>query len=134
MLFVGSGKVNFFYDRRVCVVEIDQQLVNYYYALIPKYYNKKRQKYSAHITIIRKWEFDYLEYSDSEAEEKGQNIHNCPLFFLYQGLIYFDKPYFYLKCWSWQIGQIRKSFGLKEFRDGFDCYHITVGNVKNGPN
>ena len=127
MLYTSIGKINFFYERKVCVLEIDQQLVNYYYSLIPPYYNKKRQKYSAHITIIRKWEFDYLE---NDAEEKGQNIQNRPLFFLYNGLIKYTHPYFYLQCWSWQIERIRKSFGLKEFRDGFDCYHITLGNIK----
>ena len=128
MIFSSQGVVQS--SKRKCIVMVDQQIANYYYGLIPPYIQKQRQKHPAHITIIREFEFNLFKIPDSEAEEKGGDIHGLPLFFLYQGLIHFTYPYFYLKCWSWQIGQIRKEFGLKEFREGFSCYHITVGNVK----
>jgi hypothetical protein len=47
-----------------------------------------------------------------------------------------DGTYFWLDCFSDEIGYIRKKLGLSIFRNVdlqypvYNCYHITIGNVK----
>jgi hypothetical protein len=47
-----------------------------------------------------------------------------------------DGIYFWLDCFSDEIGYIRKNLGLSIFRDVnvqypiYNCYHVTIGNVK----
>jgi hypothetical protein len=99
---------------------ICQDIVNYYYSLIPKYYYAARQKHPAHVTIIRKdIEFGNLEKYDG-----------------YRGLLEYDpycnidNNYIWLNAYSTDIGKIRQSVGLPEYRYPFTSYHITVGNFK----
>lgn len=102
------------------VAYICQDIVNYYYSLIPKYYYAQRQKYPAHITVVR----------------KGIELANLEKYDGYRGFLEYDPiinhggAYFWLNSYSTDIGKIRESVGLPQYRGDFTSYHITIGNTK----
>ena len=102
----------------------DKEIGNYYYSLIPKYKNARRQAYDSHITIVRDFE-SALCCHDLWDNHRWEIIP-----FEYEPIIYESPPYFFLKCWSEDIGKIREELKLPKYREGFDCYHMTVGNIK----
>lgn len=119
-MFTGYGKI--IYRDSSCVCLIDQELVDYYYSLIPKYKTKNRQKYPAHITIIGKWEKYHTRLYSGEK-----------ISFTYSPFVHESETYYYLNCWSEEIKKIRKVNELCSYRLN-NCYHITLGNKKCQPN
>ena len=103
------------------VVDIDDQIVQYYYSLIPKYYYAQRQMYRGHITVIR---------TGFETWPKSIDYTGRTIFFYYENVVRFTEPYFYLNVYSDDIGNLRRSLGLTYNRWTFTCFHITVGNIK----
>lgn len=105
------------------VALIDEGIVEFYYNMIPAHFIARRSLYRPHITIVRtgkeKCDFDVAQKFEGRAVK-----------FEYDGIIKFDTPYFYLEVWSEEIGKIRQELGLPKFRNGFQCYHITIANVK----
>lgn len=111
------------------VLETDQNIADFYRTLIPKYKCVKRQKYNAHISVVRHEIPLILEnwgkYQDKEIE------------FFYDNQIKFGKIYFWLNCFSKELEYIRKELGLpvsSEYTRPPDTYekvfHMTIGNVK----
>lgn len=106
--------------REYCVAYVDPEIGNYYYSLIPKYKPKQRQKYPAHITIVRL------------GAEQASNFHKYDGLVVecqYLPIILECDLYYFLPAYSDTIGNIREDLGLSRFRFG-DSYHITVGNKK----
>lgn len=105
-----------------CVLELSKDFGDYYYSLIPKYKNAHKQKYNAHVTIVREFEQRNNLFS--------KEIYKNHIFYIdYSSYIWNVSPYFFLKCWSPQIEYLRAFYGLRPYRFG-DCYHITIGNTK----
>jgi hypothetical protein len=122
-MFESFGTIKYGPDLQV-VAEIDQSISDYYFSLIPKYYYANRQMYKAHITVVR------IKKETPINLEYWLKHENRKISFIYNSEINFDGTYFWLKAQSQEIGEIRKELGLNRFRNGFDCYHITIGNVK----
>lgn len=113
------------------VVWVDQEISNLYRKLIPKYYYAQPQLYNAHITVVRL----RLETAKNMDVWNRYNLETVP--FIYDTEVHFDGTYFYLNVQSEKIGDIREELGLPRFRFGElgadkRCYHISIGNVKNG--
>jgi hypothetical protein len=100
---------------------LDRDFGEYYRKLIPPAYYVQPQKYKTHITVVRKFE---------GWKNKDGRFDNASVTIYYKPLVYFEPPYYFLKCWSDDIGEIRVSLGLPEYREGYTNYHITVGNIK----
>ena len=116
----GEGWVN--YRQNSCTLELPPDIGSFYRSLLPKYIWVNIPNYSAHITIVREWERPNEEFLD-----RPYDGYYFP--FTYSGKIYSDGTYFFLKCDSKMVRQMREEFGLIPYRkDG--CLHITIANCK----
>ena len=112
-----------------CILEIDQEIVNYYRWFLPKCLEINPQKYRAHISIVRK---EIPKNLDFWAKYEGKVIN-----FWYQNVIYNGEIYFWLDAYSLKLEKIREELGLSNVwiydkpLIGFNkIFHITLGNVK----
>jgi hypothetical protein len=121
MKFKITGRMQYYDEWAVAYV--DQQIAEYYRALVPKAAYIKPQRYPAHVTVVR---FG-MESPDKAfwGKYEGEQI---PI--EYENIVRTDGTYFWLTAWSPRIAKIRKELGLEEHRDHFKGYHITVGNTK----
>jgi hypothetical protein len=122
MFIRSKGKIRC--GNKSVVVDIDDQIREYYYSLIPKYYGAQRQMYAAHITVVRGL---YQQYPRCMREV----VDGREVSFEYENVVRFDGLYFFLTVYSQDIGKIRQSFGLTFYPHIFTCFHTTVGNIKN---
>ena len=121
-MFKTKAKVAYY--KQYCVAYVDRNIADYYRSLIPKYYYVQPPKYKPHITIVRLG----LEH----AKLNWGYLDGCLIDVYYDTQIINKPPYWFLDVFSEEIANIRKKLGLKELRTGFDCYHLTIGNNKNG--
>ncbi|RDJ35201.1 MAG: hypothetical protein DWQ19_10295 [Crenarchaeota archaeon] len=126
-LFPSRGRLH--YEGRKLVVEVDQQIVNFYRALVPKYVRLNPQKYAAHISVVRKEDFDPANWGRHEGEIVD---------FVYENKIHHGQVYYWLNAFSNRLEEIRVELELpinSEYIRPPDSYekvfHITLGNVKN---
>lgn len=112
------------YYENWAIAYIDPQFGEYYYALVPKYWNLQRPKTPAHITVIRKG-------IESPDMSNWRHYENKVVDFEYEPILQRDDLYSWIDVWSIDIGSIRMYHELPPFREGFECYHITIGNFKN---
>ena len=111
------------YYTNWAVIYIDQQIAEYYRALLPKAWYIQPQRYPAHITIVRaKMESPNKKFW---GRYEGEQVE-----YEYESGIKNDGLYFWLSAWSPRITEIRQELGLPAQRDRFKVYHITVGNTK----
>lgn len=110
------------------VLDIDQNINNFYRSLIPKYFYARPQKHPAHISIVRK----ETPNSTLWNKHKGKEIE-----FAYDSQIHYDNVYFWLNVFSTQLEEIRLELGLPVSSkytlppSGFTrCFHTTIGNRK----
>lgn len=128
-MYEGTGVVKYGPGLRV-IAQIDQGISDFYFSLIPKYYNAKPQAYRAHITIVRlRKETPTL---DAWGLHEGRLIR-----YQYDPVINMGDKYFWLNVFSEEIGDIRVALGLLRYRDDsawggkkHASYHITLGNRK----
>ena len=125
MYFITLAKPVFYSDYGVAY--LDKQLSAYYYSLLPKYYMKQRQKYPPHITFLRK-SVEAIPNLNVWENFRKNGLQDVAI--MYNGDIQFSSPYFFLNAWSEELADLRESLGLSRYRSGFDCFHITVGNIK----
>lgn len=117
-----QGRLQYF--KNWCVAWLPHDFGNYYYSLIPKAKCAQRQMYAAHITVVRKG-IERVPNMDAWNKYDGKNVD-----------IYYDLPivsngiYFWLDAYSEDIEDIRVELGMPRIREPFDCFHITVGNLK----
>jgi hypothetical protein len=129
ILFASSGVLH--YEDKKLVVLADQQISDYYRALIPKYYQVRPQKYRAHISVVRK------ETPPNMAiwkKHEGERIE-----FQYGSYLHNDERYWWLNCFCVRLEDIRRELGLSVSSPytrppgGFEkCFHMTIGNTKEG--
>lgn len=120
-----ESKAQLCYYNRYCVAYTHDDLAKYYLSLIPKAWYVQPQAFPAHLTVVRKDKEDVVTEQENWKAKHGEWIT-----FLYCPCIHNDGTYFWLNCWSKDIGRIRKSLGLSWYRPGFNCYHLTIGNKK----
>ena len=126
-MFQAHGIIKYY--KNWCMAWLDEDdLLAYYRALLPKAWGVCPPMRPAHVSIVRLFE---------EYNPKNWGKYDSQTIVVdYEPGVYTDGTYFWLDCWSDEIGYIRRSLGLSTFRerDGFsnyDCYHITIGNLKN---
>lgn len=129
-LYEAKGVLRYSENFRL-VVEVDEELSNYYRSLIPKWKPIQRQKYTPHVTVVRgrgdrppnpeHWE----KYQDEEIK------------FLYSPDVQEGSVYYWLNVFSTRLEEIRGELGLPihdEYTqppEGFvKCFHMTLGNKK----
>jgi len=113
------------------VVEVDQDLSDYYRSLIPPWKPVNKSMWSAHITLVRPGKEVPIN-TEHWGKYEGESIE-----FLYEPRVYSGKVYYWLNIWCKRLEDIRLELGLpviSEFTlppDGFiKCFHCTIGNMK----
>jgi hypothetical protein len=119
-----------YYNNWVMAWLVEDDLLKYYRGLLPKAWGVCPPMRPAHVSIVRL--FESVPNRSQWGKYDGQSI-----VVEYEPGVQSDGLYYWLDTWSDEIGFIRRSLGLSTFRerDGFSdfgCYHITIGNVKNG--
>lgn len=122
-MFHTFAKVQYY--NRTVVAYLPKDLIDYYYALIPKYKNAQRQKYPPHITIVRG------PYEPDVNRDKWKYRDGELISVYYDGVIKYSDTYFWIDCYSNDISEIRNELGLLQYPFIFNSYHFTIGNVKN---
>lgn len=131
MLFQSQGKLR--YGKTNVVLDIDQQIVNYYRRLLPKAISHylQRQMYDAHISVVRK------EIVEPKMEFWGKYDGEC-IDFWYSNAIRNSDVYFWIDVWSKRLEEIRDELGLPNESlyiqppEGFrKTFHFTIGNRKH---
>ena len=125
-MYYSTGILKYGPKPRI-VVFVDKDLAAYYRSFIPKSYRVQAQKYPPHITVVRS-KYEEIKNFGNWKRHDGEKIE-----FSYSGIVNFDGTYFYLDVQSKRLGDIRDGLGMPRFRfDDNQCYHITIGNMKNG--
>jgi len=128
-LYTSRGRLHYGSDNWWLRVYCDQQLADYYCALLPKAWCVRRGKHSAHITVSRN-----EEPVNKAAWRKydGQEIE-----FSYLPSVVFGKIYWWLDIYCVKLEEIRLELGLPVVNmyepplAGFrKRFHMTVGNNK----
>lgn len=126
-LFESCGILKYSKDK--LIVEVDKGLSDYYYGTIPKYFDKQRQMYSPHISVVRKEIPPNMQFW---GKYEGKSIN-----FLYSNYINQGTVYFWLNAFCKELEDIRIELGLPVHSlytlppEGFvKCFHITLGNLK----
>lgn len=131
MLYKSTGILQYAKGQHFykLVANINQDITDYYFSLVPKYIDIKRQMYPAHISIVRKEVPLILEAWERHA---GASIQ-----FSYSNEIWFSEKYMWLNCWSEEMEQLREELGLPNIErftvppNGFKkTFHTTIGNFK----
>lgn len=132
VLYKSTGVLNYTMDGGYrLAVEVDQQLADYYRALIPPWKPVNRPRWGAHITVVRP------EKEQPVNLEPWGKYHGEPVQFLYEPSVHEGKIYYWLNIWCSRLEEIRTELGLpviSEFTlppEGFiKCFHCTIGNCK----
>lgn len=129
-MFISTGPLQYSIEngKYKLIVEVDTEIANYYRSLIPNYLRVKRQKYPAHISVVRNEEVvNLLEWGKYQNQE---------VTFWYNGIIHNDEAYFWLQANSLELQDIRVKLGLTSSSritrspDGQHTFHISLGNIK----
>jgi len=131
-LYKAQGSLRYT-SRYWLILDCDQQIADYYRALMPKYMDVRRPRYGAHITISRP-EVEMPSNLVFWRAFEGENIE-----FYYEPCVRFGESgmYYWLNCFSNRLDELRRDLGLAvEPRDntpeGFGkTYHMTVANRKH---
>lgn len=117
------------YREEFMILNVDQGIVDYYRALMPKYLWNHRQRWPAHISVVR--------HEMAEDQELWRSFEGEQIYFQYSNIVHVGKIYYWLNAFSIQLEEIRLSLGLPVHSqytippEGFKkCFHITLGNFK----
>jgi hypothetical protein len=125
-MFVVDGIIQYRDDS--VVAWIDSEIGSYYRSLLPRAWCVKPPKEKTHVSIIRSFE--------RPDKSRWGDYDGLPIQITYYPIVQTDGVYFWLDCYSDEIGFIRRSLLLSTFRNTdyrypiYDRYHITVGNTK----
>lgn len=104
---------------------IDQEIVDYYYSLLPKSIGALKPGHPAHITVVREYEVN--EFTNLDLLKCYENF---PINFEYgPDLIYRVGPHFIIDCHSVEMEDLRSKINLSRLRYPFSCFHFTVGFI-----
>ena len=129
-LFESTGTLQYSKDWRL-VLKVDQDLADYYRALIPKWYPNQRPRWPAHVTVVRQ-EKETPKYKEHWWKYNGESVN-----FFFSPLIQFDKIYFWISVWCKKLEDIRNELGMPIYSQytlppsGFSKnFHCTIANMK----
>lgn len=129
-LFTSTGTLRYGKTVNYLVLDVDQGIVNYYRALMPKWIKTNSQLYPAHISVVRKEDAINKEFW---GKYEGELVN-----FSYSNIIHNGQVYYWLNAWSKRLEDIRLELGLQvdspytKPPDGLEkTFHITIGNVKD---
>jgi hypothetical protein len=125
--FQSSGVLR--YGQSNLVLDVDQGVVDYYRALMPKSIRTNRQLYNAHISVVRKEVPPRMELWGKYAGEVVE--------FIYGNEVFHGTVYYWLNAFSKRLEEVRAELGLPvdspftKPPEGFlKTFHITLGNCK----
>ena len=111
------------------IVQIDQEISDYYRSLIPKWIDARPQMYRAHVSVVRKEVPPNLDYWGVYEGEKVE--------FWYSPIVHNGKFYYWLNVFCLRLEEIRLELGLPVRSEytippcGFTkCFHTTLANNK----
>ena len=123
------GKLNFSISEthgHRLVVDVDSDIARFARSLIPRFYDVRIPKYPPHISLVR----------GEQPNEKWGLRHGQEVEFEYYPGVYNDSVYWWMRVGFKNLREIREELGLAPSSkitrppDGFDCFHITIGNMK----
>lgn len=132
-LYLSTGTFHYFSEGGYrLVLEVNQELANYYYALIPKWKNARRPRWAAHVTVVRQEKETpvHLEHWGKYEEEQVP--------FFYSPVIHSGKVYYWLNIFCVRLEEVRRELGLP-VRSEYTmppsplftkCFHCTIANNK----
>jgi len=131
-MFNSNGTIR--YDNESgyrLTVEVDKELSNYYYSLIPKYLKASRPRWAAHVTVVRP------EKEIPINLQHWRKYENQVVEFVYDPYICFGKSYYWLNIWCPKLEDIREELGLSVYSkwtlppEGISKkFHCTIANSK----
>lgn len=108
-------------------VLVDQDLVDYYYSLIPKYHRVILPRWMAHVSVVRP------EDGVTDLSNWGKH-HGEIARFVYDPTILYEKGFWWFNLWSVEMENIRRELDLScKSRitippPGYvKCFHCTIG-------
>lgn len=130
-MYKSIGKFQYSLDddfKDKLILEVDKDIYFYYRNLIPKHIKLNYQKFSPHISVIRKENvLDQLLL---------KSFHGLEVHFEYDNFIHNDDTYYWLNAYSNDLILLRNKLNLPDYSelckppDGTNCFHITIGNTK----
>jgi hypothetical protein len=130
MLYSSVGTLRYSGENRL-VMEVDQELSNYYRSLIPKYFSVNRPRWAAHVTVVRDTK-EQVVIRDTWGKYEGEEVT-----FIYDPVIKCGKIYYWLNVLCLRLETIRKELGLPCTSiytcppEGFSkFFHCTIANCK----
>lgn len=127
-MFSSKGPLRYNSNYKL-IVEVDQDLSDYYRSLIPKWLPVQQQRWPAHISVIRKEIPLNLDYW---GKYEGEEVE-----FYYDPIIQYGTVYYWLNVFCKRLEEIRVELGLpisSEYTRPPDCFekvfHMTLGNKK----
>ena len=111
------------------VLEVDRDLYLLYRALMPNWIKLNGQRYSPHISVVRKIIPPNLEFWGKHEDEVVE--------FEYSNYIHTDGRYYWINAFSYRLEEIRSELGLELYGSNHlvhynQTWHITIGNTKLG--
>lgn len=133
MRFKSIGTLRYDRNPLKLVLSVDQGIVDFYFALIPKYVWPRinRQKYRAHVSVVRNARPKNMA---AWGKYEGKKVE-----FEYDPFVRNDKTYYWLNAFSPELERIRVELGLPiadqytRAPDGSHRFHITIANTKQQP-
>ena len=130
VLYKSTGTLQYSKDWRL-VLKVDQDLADYYRALIPKYHTNQRPRWAAHVTVVRQ------EKETPVNKQHWWKYNNHKVEFTYSPIVHFDKIYYWINVWCTKLEDIRTELGMKVYTpftlppSGFTKnFHCTIANQK----
>lgn len=131
-LFESEGFLKYSFEEEYgykLIVEVDQGVSDFYRSLIPKWVETNRQKYPAHISVVRN---EVPLILDNWGKYQGKAVQ-----FTYSNYICNGTVYWWLNAFSSELEDIRLELGLEISSkytlppEGYlKCFHITLANMK----
>lgn len=130
IFYEATGTLQYSKDWRL-VLRVEQDLVDYYRSLIPKWHSCQRPRWPAHITVVRQ------EKETPVHKQHWWKYNHQQVKFIYSPQIRFGKVYYWLNAFCTRLEDIRIELGLpchsqytmppEGFRKHF---HTTIANLK----
>jgi len=128
-MYKSKGTLKYYDEPVKLIVVVDENISKYYYTLIPKWKNATRQKYAAHISVVRNEDIPnkqlWKKYEGEEVE------------YYYDPIIQCGKVYYWLNVFCKRLEEIRLELGMSVNSpytlppEGFiRAFHITLANSK----
>ena len=137
-MFKSSGSLKYYPDEYRMILSVNQNMLDYYFTLIPRYYRATKPGWKAHITAVR---------PEKESPPKIRywgDYENEEVEFLYDSYMLEGGGFYWINVWSKRLETIREELGLENTSKyslrptGYNkTFHITIGkyqgNIQSEP-